>query len=167
MARAKHTYNTGKCTCGKDHDQLSHIVAAVIIGVENGALEADSPWDVGDLVAQAAEDVGWVKAGDELEDLRSLVGDITGIDSIDLGDPKPGEGFHAPVSNPEGEALTPQNMLVSVDENFMYIGKTNNDALRQKDSSVEVIFTVFLTPEVKKALIREMTNSLPTEEDSE
>lgn len=168
MARAKHTYNRPDCECGYDHDDLPHIVAAVLIGVETGALDAETPQEVGQLVAQAAGMVGWVKAGDELEDLRSLVGDITGIDSIDIGDTKPGDGFRAPVINDVNDPrLEAENMLLSVDRDHLYIGKTTGDALRQKDSPVEVLFTVYLNDDTKKALIREMTNSLAPEEDSE
>lgn len=166
MARAVHTFNTDSCDCGQDHDQIFYLVGAVLAAIDRGALPDNGPAETGHMVQRAAEMVGWVKAGDELEDLRSLVGDLTGIDQIDLDDLQPGEGFTAkPVNSLDDDALKPQNMLLSFSDDKLYIAKPAGNALRAKDDQVEVIFTVHLDEQTKRVLVEQIQDSYKKEED--
>lgn len=54
------TFNFPECTCGEDHDQIGYITTAVLDSLEEqGQLYV--PSDVGILVTEAAEAVGWYR----------------------------------------------------------------------------------------------------------
>lgn len=81
MARAVRTFNNG-CDCGKDHDSIEYLVASTLYDYAVGNTDYADEWEVGLKVAEFAEQVGWVKAGDEVEDLRILVDGMTGLDEV-------------------------------------------------------------------------------------
>ncbi|WP_072690976.1 hypothetical protein [Rhodococcus marinonascens] len=59
---SRSTYNTRSCTCGKDHDRLEHITAAVLFCAGQDFVEKGiyyQPIELGDAVAEAATRVGW------------------------------------------------------------------------------------------------------------
>lgn len=69
MARATKTFNRDDCFCGLDHDTLDHIVRQTLALATAGRIHSEDQF-VG-IIVKSAEEVGWVKAGDELEDLRA------------------------------------------------------------------------------------------------
>lgn len=165
MARAIRTFNIPDCTCGHDHDLLEFLVASVIKGVEEGDIEAEDALEIGYIVAQAAEQVGWVKAGDELEDLRMLTNGLTGMAELEP-ELSSGESFTAPQSNhPDDPRLIRQHMLLSVSNDELAIARPGTDSLRVSESTPEVVFVIALDRDLKLALIRDLTASL--EEDDE
>lgn len=75
------TYNVPNCTCGHDHDSLSHISMAVLTALFNGVFaSSDDPLSEAALqIEDAAQKVGWVQGAAELDDLRRRFNDdVTG-----------------------------------------------------------------------------------------
>ncbi|WIF20548.1 hypothetical protein SEA_JFLIX2_57 [Rhodococcus phage Jflix2] len=60
------TFNFPECTCGEDHDQIGYITTAILDALEDKA-EPYTPTDVGALVAEAAEAVGWHRDPEKAE----------------------------------------------------------------------------------------------------
>lgn len=57
------TYNVEGCTCGEDHDSLTHIAAMVILKVAEAKERGEyfSVGDIGAAIERSARKVGWVK----------------------------------------------------------------------------------------------------------
>lgn len=80
MAKQYRTFNTPNCYCGQDHDSLAHMALATMAAWQRGDFdEYEDPMAAAAMVLEdAAEQVGWVKAAAELEDLRELYGRSAG-----------------------------------------------------------------------------------------
>lgn len=100
MARAIRTLNTPNCVCHQDHDALEFIVMAVLESADRHVNDGETVMhsDIAMSIAKVAEEVGWVKAGDELEDLRLICNSVMAPDYQAPPDPTAGFG---PTYHPE------------------------------------------------------------------
>jgi hypothetical protein len=156
MARAVRTFNTD-CNCGTDHDTIEWLVASTLFSYARGLVEFDSEMDIGLAVAQMAEQCGWVRAGDEVEDLRVLLDGVTGLDEVGEVDFEENqrEAKTALITN---ETVTERVGLAMQGDHLLFVQW--DEQAQMGDDPARVVGVIYLTDEGKRALIQTIEASI-------
>jgi hypothetical protein len=162
MARAVRTFNTDNCQCDWDHDSIEYLTASTLHAFSVGQLQFEDERAIGVYVAGLAEQVGWVKAGDELEDLHKLLDGVTGLDEVGHIDFEANQKhqYEAQINN---ETASERVGLAMKGNYLLFVQWDEGEDPREEPATVVGI--IQLDIDAKRDLIARLEQSI--EEDSE